>query len=112
VVSDNRVHRRPAIVLWLVLCVSAPQLPWGSIELRASQSGCSDLAAPANSSSQLVRAIAKAEKSVSAGCVAPPESPSLHPSVDEVATTNARPPDPPSLALDCPPLAPRPPPLA
>jgi hypothetical protein len=100
------------VVVLLILCLSAPQLPSGSIELRSSQHGCSDLASPSSSSSQIVRAAATADKTFSGGCLAGPESPALHRSSQDAETATARPSDPPNLALDCPPLAPRPPPLA
>jgi len=112
VVSDSGVRCLPGLVLTLILCLSAPQLSSGSIELRSTQAGYSEFASPGSSSSHIVRATAKAEKTFSGGCVAGPESPSLHPPAQDVETTTARPSDPPNLALDCPPLAPRPPPLA
>ena len=109
--SDTRV-RAHNIVLSLILCLSAPQLSWGSIELRSSQAGYSELASPGGSSSHIVRATAKADKTFSSGCLAASESAALHPPAHDVETAAARPSDPPNLALDCPPLAPRPPPLA
>lgn len=100
------------VVVLLILCLSAPQVPWGSIEQRSSQSGCPDLASPASSSSQIVRATAKADKTFSGGGLSAPESPSFYLHAQDVETATTRPSDPPNLALNCPPLAPRPPPLA
>jgi len=95
-----------------MLCLAAPQLPSGSIELRLSQAGCSDLSSPGSSSSQIVRAAAKADKTFASAGLAAPESPTLHVPAQYVDAATAHPSDPPHLALDCPPLAPRPPPIA
>lgn len=100
------------VVFSLIVCLSAPQVSWVAIELPSRQTGCSDLGSPASAASQFVRATAKAEKTFSGGCLAGPDGPSLHAPAHLVETATARPSDPPNLALDCPPLAPRPPPIA
>jgi len=113
VVSNNRgVGHLPGLVLSLILCLAAPQLSWGAIELPSLQTGGSDLGSPASSAFHIVRAAAKADKTFSSGGLATPETAALHPPAHEVEHAVARPSDPPNLALDCPPLAPRPPPLA
>jgi len=112
VVSDPGVRRLPGLVLWLILCLSAPQLSWGATEVPSVQTSGADLGSPASSTFHIVRATAKADKIFSGGYLAAPENPARHTPAQDVATATARPSTPTSLALDCPPLAPRPPPLA
>ena len=103
---------RAAFVLATILCLAAPPLTWGAIELSSPGASSMSMAAPSTTTSQLIRAFAKAEKTFTFGYaiahasaieLVPPGYTRRVPHVDY---------QPPSLAPDEPPLAPRPPPFS
>lgn len=102
---------RAAVLLALILSVGAPVAAWPTIG-EASPAGVATAAmsTPAGAVSQLVRDSAKAEKTFSNGCfAAPPRTATLPELADaDVALTHAA--ERHALAIDSPPLAPRPPP--
>ena len=102
---------RAVFVLATILCLAAPPLTWGAIELSSPGTSSMSMAAPSTSTSQLIRAIAKAEKTFAFGYalahasvieLVPPDDARHVAEVDD---------ETPSPASDQPPLAPRPPPL-
>jgi hypothetical protein len=103
---------RAAFVLALILSVAAPPAAWPTAG-NATPAGAADsaMASPAGALCQLVRDSAKAEKSFSNGWfAAPPRTATLLPPSDaDDAFAHAS--QLHSLAIDSPPVAPRPPPL-
>ena len=69
------------------------------------------LASSTSAASQLVRDIAKAEKAFAGGWLAAPDAPVHHQKFEGSVLVVHETTQPPNLSLDCPPLAPRPPPL-
>jgi hypothetical protein len=113
VVSDSGVRRVPGLVFSLMLCLSGPQLSRAPIDISSPETGCAVvLGSPTSPAFHIVRAAAKADKTFSSGCLIAAEGASLHPPTQSSERSTARPSDPPNLVLDCPPLAPRPPPRA
>jgi len=103
---------RALFVLATILCLAAPPLSWGATVDAASPVGISiSMGSQAALGSQLVRAIAKADKAFGFGCALAAQTTSLllqAVTVEYVATFA---PEPPNLNLQGSPLAPRPPPL-
>jgi len=109
----TRLRAVPGFLLSLVLCLSGPLLSPDPLDASTPDTGFSVvLSAPAPSATHLVRA--RADKTVifSSGCLAAPEYVSFHRPAESFIRAVTRPSDPPNLVLDCPPLAPRPPPSA
>jgi hypothetical protein len=98
-------------VLATILCLAAPQVSWGAINLSSHGTSSMSMASPSATTSQLIRAIAKAEKTFSYGyaiahaavIVLAPAGDTRHVPLADF--------EPPSLEPGQPPLAPRPPPL-
>jgi hypothetical protein len=105
---------RVLFVLSMVLTVSTPQISWvATIEVASRDANKASLGSPASATSQIVRAAAKADKSVGFGGAAIIAGTwrLLSPTAaSERAPLFAA--DPPNLDLASPPLAPRPPPFA
>lgn len=102
---------RAIFVLATILCLAAPQVAWGAINLSSQGTSSMSMAAPSATTSQLIRAIAKAEKTFSYGhAIAHASSIVLAPA-DYTRSVVLADFEPPSLDPDQPPLAPRPPPL-
>jgi hypothetical protein len=103
---------RAAFVLALLLSLATPPGQWLAGDNASShQGGAATMSAPAGALCQLVRDTGKSEKTFSGGWCAAIErasSPSLPVNPDR-RRAHASP--LPALALDCPPLAPRPPPF-
>jgi len=101
---------RAAFVLATILCLSLPQISWSALDVSSSSGGAMSMASSATIVTQIVRAVAKAEKTSSAGCAIPHSAPSLLLPEFSPALIAALPPEPPNVDLEGPPLAPRPPP--
>jgi hypothetical protein len=102
---------RAAVVLALVIAVSAPPVPWTVSPDAAPKAGATALASPVSAACALVRGSAKAEKTFAGDPFAAIDRQPRHPAGQHAivrATPNAQ---PSHLDLDNPPLAPRPPPL-
>lgn len=103
---------RAAFVLALVLGVASPPVAWSAMADSPLKSAASvSLASSPSAASQLVRDSAKADKTFSGGWLTPPESPAQHQAFEGSVLSAKQATPPPNLPLDCPPLAPRPPPL-
>ena len=104
---------RAFFVLATILCLAAPPLSWGATVDASSPVGISmSMGSQAALRSQLVRAIAKADKTFGFGCALAAHTTSLllpAVAVELVATLAL---EPPNLNLQGSPLAPRPPPLS
>lgn len=105
---------RAVSVLLAVLGLAAPQVSWNVIELSSDSSAATSMSmsAPAVAGSQFVRDFFKADKAFGSNpAIAVDVQPLFPPfySVDGHSTGRDQ---SPSLDLDGPPLAPRPPPLA
>jgi hypothetical protein len=104
---------RAAFVLALILSVAAPPLA-SSMAAAASASGAAEsaLAPPAGALCKLVRDSAKAEKTFSGGWfAAAAQRVAMVPAIAFADVAIAHTPQSHALAIDSPPLAPRPPPL-
>jgi hypothetical protein len=103
---------RAAFVLALILSVAAPPLA-SSMAAAATAVGATEsaLAPPAGALCKLVRDSAKAEKTFSSGWFAAPQRVAMLPSIAFTNDAIAHAPQLHALAIDIPPLAPRPPPL-
>ena len=102
---------RAAFVLALVLGLASPSLTFS--ELAApSKPGVSAMGSAAGAAAKLVRDTAKAEKSLSGAWLAVGATSAPHAVFEHVALIADQTSAPPSLALDAPPLGPRPPPLS
>jgi hypothetical protein len=102
---------RAIFVLATILSFATPQVSWTAAALSRDASPSMSLAAPA-SSSQIVRAAAKTDKTFSAGAAMAADRPALFPPIGSIDLVAAQTCDAPHLDLEGPPLAPRPPPLA
>jgi hypothetical protein len=102
---------RAIFVLATILSFATPQVSWTAAALSRDASPSMSLAAPA-ASSQLVRAVAKTDKTFSAGAAMAADRPALFPPIGSIDLVAAQTCDAPHLDLEGPPLAPRPPPLA
>ncbi len=103
---------RAAFVLALVLSVASPPVAWSAMADSSPKTGASvSLASTASAASQLVRDTAKAEKTFSGGWLTAPDAPAHHQEFAGSVLVVHQTSQPPNLSLDCPPLAPRPPPL-
>ena len=104
---------RAAFVLALVLSVASPPVAWGAMADSPLKPVASvSLASSTSAASQLVRDVAKAEKTFSGGWLTAPDAPATsHEFAASALVVHSTTPSP-NLSLDCPPLAPRPPPLA
>jgi hypothetical protein len=104
---------RAAFVLALLVSVASPPVAWSAMADSSPKAGASvSLASTASAASQLVRDTAKAEKTFSGGWLTAPEAPAHHQEFEGSVLVVHQTSQPPNLSLDCPPLAPRPPPLA
>ena len=104
---------RATVVLALVLSVASPPVAWSAMADAPLKSGAAvSLASTTSAASQLVRDTAKAEKTFSGGWLNAPETPAHHQAFEGSVLVVDQAAQPPNLSLDCPPLAPRPPPLA
>ena len=102
---------RAAFVLALILSVAAPPLA-SSMVATASPSGAeSALAPPAGALCKLVRDSVKAEKTFSGGCFAAAQRVAMVLAIAFADDAIAHAPQLRAMAIDAPPLAPRPPPL-
>jgi hypothetical protein len=103
---------RAVFVFALILSVAAPPLA-SSIAAAASASGAAEsaLAPPAGALCKLVRDSAKAEKTFSGGWFAAAQRVAMVPTIAFADDAIAHAPQLHALAIDSPPLAPRPPPL-
>lgn len=103
---------RAFFVLATILCLAAPPLSWGSTVDAASPVGISiSMGSQAALNSQIVRAIAKADKSFGFGCALAAKTPSVLLPAATIECVAVSAPEPPNLDLQESPLAPRPPPL-
>jgi hypothetical protein len=102
---------RAAFVLATILSLSLPQVSWSAFDVSSSSAGSMSMASSATIVTQIVRAVAKAEKTFSTGCAIPHSAPTLLLPEFSGAFNTGLPPDPPNVDLEGPPLAPRPPPL-
>src|SRR5688500_2818042 len=103
---------RAVLVLALVLNVAAPPAAWPAAGTAAPVSATdSAMASPAGALCQLVRDSAKAETTVSNGWFATPPRTATLPAPSDADDAFAHASQLHSLAIDSPPLAPRPPPL-
>ena len=103
---------RAAFVLALMLSVAAP--PLASLMVAAATSAAaaeSALAPPAGALCKLVRDSAKAEKTFSNGWFAAPQRVATLPAIAFADDAIAPAPQLHAIAIDLPPLAPRPPPI-
>jgi hypothetical protein len=102
---------RVLFVLSMVLSVSTPQISWVAIDAPVRESGSLALGSSSTAASHIVRAVAKVDKTFSAGAAIAPDGLSI--ALPAGRTEGAAPgsADPPNLDLAGPPLAPRPPPL-
>jgi hypothetical protein len=104
---------RAVFVLALLLSVASPPVAWSAMADSSPKAGASvSLASTTSAASQLVRGTAKAEKSLSGGWLSAPEAPAFHQEFEGSVGVVHQTSQPPNLSLDCPPLTPRPPPLA
>ena len=104
---------RAAFVLALILSVASPPVAWSAMGDSLPRAGASaSLASTASAASQLVRDTTTAEKTFSGGWLSAPEAPVHHQEFAGSVVVVHQTSQPPNLSLDCPPLAPRPPPLA
>src|SRR5688572_32610853 len=103
---------RAAFSLALILSVAAPPLA-SSMAAAASASGAGEAALepPAGALCKLVRDSAKAEKTFDNGWFAAPQRVAVVPAIAFAYDAIAHAPQLHALAIDSPPLAPRPPPL-
>jgi hypothetical protein len=103
---------RAAVVLALMLGVLTPSGVWAGGEARLAADASAAMGSPAGALCQLVRDCAKAEKTFSGGWFAAADrAPSLL--ITAAAVEAIAPASPPhAVAIDSPPLAPRPPPLS
>lgn len=101
---------RAAFVLATILCLSLPQVSWSAADVSSSNGGAMSMASSATIVTQIVRAVAKADKTFSVGCAIPNSAPSLLLPEFSLAVLSGLPPEPPNVDLEGPPLAPRPPP--
>ena len=101
---------RAVYVLVAILSFATPQVSWGAIEQSLSSSGAIVLASPAASTAQLTRAVVKTDKTFGACWAVTEAAALLRPSglPHDLAPGEIH--ESPNLDLDCPPLAPRPPP--
>lgn len=103
---------RTLFVLATILSLAAPPLSWSATVDASSPVGISmSMGSQAALGSQLVRAIAKADKSFGFGCALAAQTVSLLLPPVTVEYVAAFAPEPPNLNLQGSPLAPRPPPL-
>ena len=103
---------RAAFVLALILSVTAPPLASLLVAAAAPAAAAeSALAPPAGALCKLVRDSAKAEKTFASGGVAAPQRLAVLPALAYADDVIAHAPQWHALAIDIPPLAPRPPPL-
>lgn len=105
------VGMRAIFVLATILCLAAPQVSLGAINLSSQGTGSMSMAAPSATTSQLIRAFAKAEKTFSLGYAIAQASAVVLAPIDYSRRITLADYEPPSLDPDQPPLAPRPPPL-
>jgi hypothetical protein len=103
---------RAAFVLATILALSLPQVSWSVSDVSSSGSGSMSMASSATIVTQIVRAVAKADKTFSVGSAIPHSAPSLLLPEFSLALITGLPPEPPNVDLEGPPLAPRPPPLS
>jgi hypothetical protein len=102
---------RAVFVLALILSVAAPLAAWPAAGKPAPASATdSAMASPAGTLCQLVRDSAKAEKTFSNGWFATPPRTATLPAPSDADDAFAHASQLHSLAIDGPPLAPRPPP--
>lgn len=103
---------RAAFVLALVLSVASPPVAWRAMADSSPKAGAPvSLASTTSAASQLVRDTANADKTFSGGWQAAAEAPVHHQEFEGSVLLVHQTSQPPNLSLDCPPLAPRPPPL-
>ena len=101
-----------AVFVALVVSLCAPQVPLGALDLAVPDpAGSVAFGAAAPTSSHLIRAAAKADKTFGGGPLMAPPRVTLHLPGDDPAHVGLRAGEPRNLSLDTPPLAPRPPPL-
>ena len=104
---------RAAFVLTLILSVTTPPLASLLVAAAAPAAAAeSALAPPAGALCKLVRDSAKAEKTFAHGWVAAPQRLAVLPALAYAEDVTADAPQLHALAIDIPPLAPRPPPIA
>jgi hypothetical protein len=102
---------RAVFVLATILSFATPQVSWTAAALSRDASPSISLTAP-GASSQLVRSVIKAEKTVSFGGAVLTGHVALFPPLGSIDFVAAQTCDAPHLDLEGPPLAPRPPPLS
>jgi hypothetical protein len=103
---------RAFFALATILSLLAPPLSWGAAVDASSPAGISmSMASQAALGSQLVRAIAKSDKTFGFGCALAAQSASLLLPAIAIGYVATLAPEPPNLNLQGSPLAPRPPPL-
>ena len=102
---------RATFVLAVILSFATPQVSWTAAALSRDASPSISLTAP-GATSQLVRSVVKAEKTVSFGGAVLTEHVALVPAIGSIDFVSAQTCDAPHLDLEGPPLAPRPPPLS
>lgn len=104
---------RAFFVLALILNVAAPPVAWPTAGNAAPVSATdSAMASPAGALCQLVRDSAKGEKTFSNGWFAAPPRTAALPAPSDADDAFAHASQPHSLAIDSPPIAPRPPPVS
>jgi hypothetical protein len=106
----TRLRAVPGVFLWLVLCVPGPSLAPVAADATRDASFAVVLSAPLYPAPQMVRV--KADPPSRAEAAAARPSTWLHRPTEASTPETTLAPDPPSVVLSCPPLAPRPPPLA
>jgi hypothetical protein len=108
----TRLRAVPGIFLWLVLCVPGSSVATVAADATRDASFSVVLSAPLYPTPQLVRVKADKTTYSASGCLAAPQSTWLHRPTEASTPETTLAPDPPSVVLSCPPLAPRPPPAA
>ena len=100
-----------AVFVALVLCLCAPQVPLGALDLPVPDpAGSVAFGTAAPASSHVIRATAKADKTFGSGALIAPPRLTLHAPGGDPSHADLRAGNPRNLSLDTPPLAPRPPP--
>ena len=108
----TRLRAVPGIVLWVVLCLPGPSYATITIDTTARDVSVTlVVSAPLNPPAQFVRVKADKTAHFSGGAFAAPSYTSLHRPAETTLLAATLVPDPPSVDLSCPPLAPRPPPI-
>ena len=105
------VAMRAGILLAALLSLATPQVSWGAIEASMSSRDTIVLKASATGQAQISRPVTKTDKTFGTAFTAPAAIALLIPHYGVSDLAPFAPSDPPNVPFDCPPLAPRPPPL-